>query len=150
MLRCYVVLTAGSAVQGSPGAWFPRRTSQLTARPLSGGRAAGSPQGAGLVRSCDDVSDPLAAGPLVKHRGGTLAPYGCLVSPRCHGVQETFRVTQPAADNALRQLQEAGALSKPKTVHGEGQKRNIVWQANDVLEALDRFGERARRTSRTG
>lgn len=65
-------------------------------------------------------------------------------------VQETFNVTQPAADNALGQLQEAGALSKPKTVHGEGQKRNIVWQASEVLEALDRFGERARRTSRTG
>lgn len=65
-------------------------------------------------------------------------------------VQDTFKVTQPAADNALRQLQEAGALSKPKTVHGEGQKRNIVWQATEVLEALDRFGDRARRTSRTG
>lgn len=65
-------------------------------------------------------------------------------------VQETFKVTQPAADNALRQLQEAGALSKPRTVHGEGQKRNVVWQATEVLEALDRFGERARRTSRTG
>lgn len=65
-------------------------------------------------------------------------------------VQDTFNVTQPAADNALRQLQEAGALSKPKTVHGQGQKRNIVWQASEVLDALDRFGERARRTSRTG
>jgi Fic family protein len=65
-------------------------------------------------------------------------------------VQETFKVTQPAADNALRQLQEAGALSRPKTVHGEGRKRNVVWQATDVLDALDRFGERARRTSRTG
>ncbi len=65
-------------------------------------------------------------------------------------VQDTFEVTQPAADNALRQLQEAGALSKSKMVHGEGQKRNVVWQATEVLEALDRFGERARRTSRTG
>jgi hypothetical protein len=65
-------------------------------------------------------------------------------------VQDTFKVTQPAADNALRQLQEAGALSKPKTVRGEGPKRNVVWQATEVLEALDRFGERARRTSRTG
>lgn len=65
-------------------------------------------------------------------------------------VQDTFEVTQPAADNALRQLQEAGALSKPKTVHGEGQKRNVVWQATEVLDALDRFGERARRTTRTG
>jgi Fic family protein len=65
-------------------------------------------------------------------------------------VQDTFKVTQPAADNALRQLQGTGALSKPKTVHGEGQRRNVVWQATEVLEALDRFGERARRTSRTG
>ncbi|WP_218121637.1 Fic family protein [Tessaracoccus flavus] len=64
-------------------------------------------------------------------------------------VQETFNVTQPAADNALRQLQEAGAVSKPKTIHGEGQKRNVVWQATEVLDALDRFGERARRSSRT-
>jgi len=65
-------------------------------------------------------------------------------------VQETFNVTQPAADNALRQLQDAGALSKPETDHDEGQKRNVVWQATEVLEALDRFGERARRSSRTG
>ena len=65
-------------------------------------------------------------------------------------VQETFTVSQPAADNALRQLHEAGALSKPKTVHGEGRQRNVVWQATEVLAALDRFGERARRTSRTG
>ncbi|MCW2749634.1 MAG: hypothetical protein JWR83_744 [Aeromicrobium sp.] len=64
-------------------------------------------------------------------------------------VQDTFKVTQPAADNALRQIQEAGALSKPKTVHGEDQKRNVVWQATEVLEALDRFGDRAGRTSRT-
>jgi DNA-binding MarR family transcriptional regulator len=65
-------------------------------------------------------------------------------------VQEAMNVTQPAADNALRQLEEVGALSKPKTVHGEGQKRNVVWQATAVLEALDRFGERARRNPRTG
>lgn len=65
-------------------------------------------------------------------------------------IQDTFTVTQPAADNALRQLQGAGALSKPKTVHGEGQKRNVVWQATEVFAALDQFGERARRASRTG
>ncbi|WP_203338482.1 Fic family protein [Nocardioides limicola] len=65
-------------------------------------------------------------------------------------IQDTFKVTQPAADNALRQLQEAGALSKPKTVHGEAQKRNVVWQATDVFDALDRFAERAHRISRTG
>jgi Fic family protein len=65
-------------------------------------------------------------------------------------IQETMKVTQPAADNALRQLQGVGALSKPKTVHGEGQKRNVVWQATEVLDALDRFGERARRNPRSG
>lgn len=63
-------------------------------------------------------------------------------------VQETMKVSQPAADNALRQLHEAGALSKPKTVHDEGRRRNVVWQATEVLEALDRFGERARRNPR--
>jgi hypothetical protein len=60
-------------------------------------------------------------------------------------IQETMKVTQPAADNALRQLQEAGVLSKPKTVHGGGQERNVVWQATEVLDALDAFGGRARR-----
>ena len=65
-------------------------------------------------------------------------------------IQATMDVTQPAADNALRQLQEAGALSSPKTVHGEAPKRNVVWQAAEVIEALDRFGERARRNPRAG
>jgi Fic family protein len=65
-------------------------------------------------------------------------------------VQETMKVTHPAADNALRQLRDAGALAKPRTLHGEGQKRNVVWQATEVLDALDRFGERARRNPRTG
>jgi Fic family protein len=65
-------------------------------------------------------------------------------------VQETMGVNQPAADNALRQLQEAGALSTPRTVHGEGRGRNVVWQATEVLDALDRFGERARRNPRVG
>lgn len=65
-------------------------------------------------------------------------------------IQETMKVTQPAADNALRQLQGVGALAKPKTVQGEGQKRNVVWQATEVLDALDRFGERARRIPRSG
>jgi hypothetical protein len=64
-------------------------------------------------------------------------------------VQDAFNVSQPAADNALQQLQAAGALSKPRTVHGEGRRRNVVWQATAVLEALDHFAERARRASRT-
>lgn len=65
-------------------------------------------------------------------------------------VQDIMKVTQPAADNPLRQVQEAGALSKPKTVHGEDQKRNVAWQATELLEALGRFGERARRSPRAG
>lgn len=65
-------------------------------------------------------------------------------------IQETMKVTQPAADNALRQLQGVRALAKPKTVHGEGQKRNVVWQATEVLDAIDRFGDRARRNPRSG
>lgn len=52
-------------------------------------------------------------------------------------------------DNALRQLQGVGALAKPKTVHGEGRRRNVVWQATEVLDALDRFAERARRNPRS-
>lgn len=65
-------------------------------------------------------------------------------------IQETMNATQPAADRALRQLRDAGALAKPGTVHGQGQKRNVVWQATEVLEALDQFAERARRSTRTG
>lgn len=64
-------------------------------------------------------------------------------------IQTTMEVTQPAADNALRQLQDAGVLSAPESVQGAQRKRNVVWQANEVLNALDRFGERARRTPRT-
>jgi Fic family protein len=60
-------------------------------------------------------------------------------------IQERMRVSQPAADRAIRQLQDAGILSKPKTEHGEGAKRNVVWHSPAVLEALDAFGERARR-----
>ena len=64
-------------------------------------------------------------------------------------IQSTMGVTQPAADNALRQLQDAGVLSSPKSVHGAGRMRNVVWQATEVLDALDRFGERARRNGRS-
>jgi Fic family protein len=65
-------------------------------------------------------------------------------------LQQTFHVTQPAADNALRQLEQVGALFKPRAVHGEGRKRNVVWQATEVLDALDRFAERTRRRARAG
>jgi len=63
-------------------------------------------------------------------------------------IRSTMGVTQPAADNALRQLQDAGVLSSPRSVHGTGRMRNVVWQATEVLDALDRFGERARRNPR--
>ncbi|WP_313406712.1 Fic family protein [Aeromicrobium sp.] len=63
-------------------------------------------------------------------------------------IQVTMEVTQPAADNALHQLHDAGILSTPRSVHGAGRKRNLVWQATEVLEALDGFGERARRSPR--
>lgn len=65
-------------------------------------------------------------------------------------IQEAMGVSQPVADNALRQLRDADVLSTPKTVHGEGQKRNVVWYAAEVLDALDEFGERARRSRKTG
>ena len=60
-------------------------------------------------------------------------------------VQNSTGVSQPAVDRALRQLEAAGVLSKARWVVGENRKRNIVWQATDVLDALDAFAERARR-----
>jgi len=55
-------------------------------------------------------------------------------------VQETVHLSQPAADNVLRQLRDAGILAK-----ASGVQRYIVWVANDVTQALDAFVERARR-----
>ncbi|NNM48106.1 Fic family protein [Knoellia koreensis] len=60
-------------------------------------------------------------------------------------IQKHTGISQPAADNALRQLHDAGVLSKPRTVEGKDRKRNVVWQANEVLHALDAFAHRARR-----
>jgi Fic family protein len=60
-------------------------------------------------------------------------------------IQANTGVSQPAVDRALRQLEEAGILAKPRAVVGANRKRNVVWQANDVFDALDAFAERARR-----
>lgn len=55
-------------------------------------------------------------------------------------VQERMGVSQPAADNALRQLRETGIITK-----ASGIQRNIVYVAQDVIAALDEFAARARR-----
>ena len=62
-------------------------------------------------------------------------------------VQERCGVSQPAADRALHQLLADGIMQR-KNEHGEDRKRDVVWRSDEVLAALDRFGERARR--RTG
>lgn len=59
-------------------------------------------------------------------------------------VQERCGVSQPAADAALKTLLEAGIVKK-KDEHGEERKRDRVWRSDEVLAALDQFGERARR-----
>jgi hypothetical protein len=55
-------------------------------------------------------------------------------------VQEATGLSQPAADNVIKQLREAGILTK-----ASGAQRYVVWVANDVTRALDRFAARARR-----
>lgn len=55
-------------------------------------------------------------------------------------LQQVTGLSQPAADNVLRQLRDAGIVSK-----ASGAQRHIVWVANDVTQALDAFAERARR-----
>lgn len=55
-------------------------------------------------------------------------------------VQQRTAVSQPAADNAIRQLKEAGILEK-----ASGIQRNIVYIAKDVISALDEFAARAKR-----
>jgi Fic family protein len=55
-------------------------------------------------------------------------------------VQQAAGLSQPAADNVLRQLRDAGIVTK-----ASGVQRYIVWVANDVTLALDAFAERARR-----
>ncbi|NYG07885.1 Fic family protein [Phycicoccus badiiscoriae] len=55
-------------------------------------------------------------------------------------IQDHTNVSQPAADNAIRQLMEAGIVEK-----ASGIQRNIVYLAKDVITALDEFAARARR-----
>jgi Fic family protein len=55
-------------------------------------------------------------------------------------VQQATGLSQPAADNVLRQLRHAGIVTK-----ASGVQRYVVWVANDVTRALDAFAERARR-----
>lgn len=59
-------------------------------------------------------------------------------------IQERTGVSQPAADRALRQL-VADGIATVKDEHGEDRKRDVVWRSDDVIAALDAFGERARR-----
>lgn len=55
-------------------------------------------------------------------------------------VQDRTNVSQPVADNAIRQLMAAEIIEK-----ASGVQRNIVYVAKDVLAALDAFEARARR-----
>jgi Fic family protein len=55
-------------------------------------------------------------------------------------LQQAIGLSQPAADNAIRQLRDVGIVTK-----ASGVQRGVVWVADDVTRALDAFGERARR-----
>lgn len=55
-------------------------------------------------------------------------------------VQEATGLSQPAADNVIGRLREAGILTK-----AAGARRYVVWVATDVTKALDDFADRARR-----
>lgn len=58
-------------------------------------------------------------------------------------IQASTGLSQPAADNVISQLREAGILTK-----AAGLQRYVVWVASDVTEALDAFADRARRRGR--
>lgn len=55
-------------------------------------------------------------------------------------VQDRLGVSQPTADNAIRQLRDVGIVDK-----ASGIQRYIVYIAPDVITALDEFAGRARR-----
>lgn len=55
-------------------------------------------------------------------------------------VQSEAGLSQPAADNVISQLRDAGILTK-----AAGAQRYVVWVATDVTDALDNFATRARR-----
>ena len=58
-------------------------------------------------------------------------------------IQETTGLSQPAADNIIAQLREAGVVAK-----AAGVQRYVVWVATDVTKALDDFADRALRRGR--
>jgi Fic family protein len=55
-------------------------------------------------------------------------------------IQDTTGLSQPAADNVIAQLRQAGVVTK-----AAGAQRYLVWVATDVTNALDDFADRARR-----
>lgn len=55
-------------------------------------------------------------------------------------VSAALEVTEVTAQNGIDRLVEAGILSK-----ASGGERNRIWHATEIVEALDRFAERARR-----
>lgn len=55
-------------------------------------------------------------------------------------VRQLTGLSQPAADSVIDLLRSAGVLSK-----AAGSRRYVIWVATDVTDALDAFGERARR-----
>lgn len=59
-------------------------------------------------------------------------------------VQQRTGASQPAVDRALRQLAEVGILTS-RNEHGRDRRRDVVWRSDEVISALDEFGERARR-----
>lgn len=63
-------------------------------------------------------------------------------------VQQRTDASQPAVDRALKRIADAGIVVA-KSEHGEGHRRDMVWRSRAVIEALDEFAERARR-SRVG
>lgn len=58
-------------------------------------------------------------------------------------IQESVGLSQPAADNVIAQLRDAGVVKK-----AAGVQRYVVWVATDVTDALDDFADRARRRGR--
>jgi DNA-binding transcriptional ArsR family regulator len=59
-------------------------------------------------------------------------------------VQQRTGASQPAVDRALRQLGDVGIVTS-RNEHGRDRRRDVVWRSDEVIGALDEFGERARR-----
>ena len=56
-------------------------------------------------------------------------------------VAEALAVSEIAAAGSITRLEESGVLSRTS-----GDARNRLWQATEILDALDAFAARARRT----